>query len=147
MKTVIQMDKIHFEVIGDPKAQKRHRTVSIGGKARQYDPDAAKKKGLLQIVQEHAPVEPWLGPLHADVVFIFTRPKSHFRTGKNSHILRDDAPTYHTSRNDIDNLCKMVFDAINGVFFKDDGQIASLVALKVYGPQPKTVVTIQKLEP
>ena len=38
----------------------------------------------------------------------------------------------HTKKPDIDNLCKSVLDGMAGIVFKNDGQIASLHAKKVY---------------
>jgi Holliday junction resolvase RusA-like endonuclease len=41
--------------------------------------------------------------------------------------------TPHTKKPDIDNLCKSVLDGMAGITFKNDGQISSLHATKVYG--------------
>ena len=38
----------------------------------------------------------------------------------------------HTKRPDLDNLVKSVLDGMNGVIFKDDSQITTLHATKVY---------------
>ena len=82
------------------------------------------------------------------VVFYFNRPKSHFRTGKYTYLLRDDAPTQHTKKPDIDNLVKFVADSFNTHFYKDDSQIVELKAEKYYisqGEQARTEVMIDEL--
>jgi Holliday junction resolvase RusA-like endonuclease len=68
-----------------------------------------------------------IGPVHVDIVFIFGRPKHHYRTGRNAHLLRDTAPTLHTHKPDVDKLLRSTFDALTtaGVW-KDDAQVAGL---------------------
>ena len=51
-----------------------------------------------------------------------------------------------TKRPDFDNLAKLASDALNGVVYKDDAQIAEASIRKIYGPQPKIVVTISPLQ-
>ena len=77
--------------------------------------------------------------------FYFKRPKAHYKTGKNSNCLRDDAPEYHSSRPDIDNLVKLVGDALNGIFFIDDALISRVTAHKLYSDKPRTEIIIIKL--
>lgn len=45
---------------------------------------------------------------------------------------------------DIDNLCKSVLDAAQGMVFKDDKQVVGLVADKANLGEPITVVRIQE---
>lgn len=143
---------ISFTVPGLPRAQKRHRTYmkGKGGKplpfARNVDPSKQDKANFLAQCRRHAPDAPWTGPLRLTVVFLFPHPKTHYRTGKHSNELRPDAPSWHTSRPDTDNLCKLVKDALSGVFYRDDAQIAGLVATKCYaGETPQTCVTLTAL--
>ena len=63
-------------------------------------------------------------------------------------MLRDDAPTFKTSKPDIDNLAKFVADSFNTHFYKDDSQIVELKAEKYYisqGEQARTEVMIDEL--
>lgn len=78
--------------------------------------------------------------------FYVDRPKSHYRTGKYSHLLKDNAPTWHTSRADIDNYVKLVLDALNGSYYKDDSQVCHLRTIKKYSDNPRTVVTMSGVE-
>ena len=48
--------------------------------------------------------------------------------------------------NVIDNYVKLVLDALNGVFYKDDSQICHLKTIKKYSEQPRTVVVIKGIE-
>ena len=137
--------KIELMVLGEPTAQMRHRTVSRGKFHGTYDPSADIKKDFLLMVQDKAPAEPITGPILVTIVFYFGRPKGHYRTGKNSAMLRDDCPEWHTSVKDIDNLQKLIFDSLNGIFWKDDKQICWVEAQKKYSERPRTELIITTL--
>ena len=136
------MPKILFKVLGNPQHQKRHRHVKAGKFTRTYDPSAKDKKDFLLQAMQYKPKSPILGEVHIKVWFCMPRPKSHYRTGKFVGVLKDSAPLWHTSRPDIDNICKFIFDSLNGVFWKDDSQICQVTAYKIYGSRPRVVVEI-----
>ena len=136
---------IKLSILGEPKAQKRHRHVRMGNFVRQYDPSASDKGDFLSIVQYNAPKEPFCGALAVAIRFYFTRPKSHFKTGKNSHVMKDNAPSWHTGRPDVDNLAKKVLDALNKVYWKDDSYIADCWITKQYDDKPRTEIEITLL--
>jgi crossover junction endodeoxyribonuclease RusA len=74
------------------------------------------------------------GPVQVRVVFAFERPKSHYRTGKFSAVLRDDAPPYPVAGgNDTDKLARAILDALtDALVWKDDAQVVGLHAVKGY---------------
>jgi Holliday junction resolvase RusA-like endonuclease len=88
------------------------------------------------------------GPIALGLTFIMPRPKAHYRTGKNSHLLRDDAPTWHTSTPDLDKLVRSVGDALTGRVWKDDSQVCILSPppSKKYGDRPGVHITIIELK-
>lgn len=134
--------EIYFEVIGNPTPQQRHRHR---GKFT-YDPSAKDKERFLFKSIKHRPEEPITTPLRIQMEFVFSRPKSHYRTGKYSTLLKEHIPTMHITRPDTDNLVKFVLDSLNKVFYKDDSQICEVIAVKRYidaGEKPKTEVMIQ----
>lgn len=47
-------------------------------------------------------------PLVLDAVFTVQRPKNHYRTGRNAHLLRDDAPVRPVAKNAPGDLSKLV---------------------------------------
>lgn len=73
------------------------------------------------------------GPLHLEAVFTFPRPKGHFGTGRNAGVLKPSAKTYVEVTPDLDKLLRAVGDALSGVAIRDDAQIVSVSARKVYG--------------
>lgn len=136
---------IKLSILGEPKAQKRHRHVRMGNFVRQYDPSASDKGDFLSIVQYNAPKEPFAVPLAIAIRFYFTRPKSHFKTGKNSHVMKDTAPLWHTSKPDVDNMAKFLMDSLNKIYWKDDSYIADCWITKQYDDKPRTEIDITLL--
>jgi Holliday junction resolvase RusA-like endonuclease len=74
------------------------------------------------------------GPLVADMVFTFVRPRSHYRTGKNAHLLRDDAPTRPQGAPDLSKLARSTEDALTDAgVWRDDARVVEYGRLaKVY---------------
>lgn len=73
------------------------------------------------------------GAISVTLDFYFTRPRGHF--GKRG--LRPSAPVRPSVRPDIDKLARAVLDALTGIAFRDDGQVAELVCRKHYAPEGK----------
>ena len=119
-----------YRVDGKPIAQKRHRTCKTKGKIFRYDPSRGDKQKWRARVA--APITPTTEPVAVTLDFVFERPKCHFRTGRFSGELRPDAPRFHTSYPDVDNLVKFALDALNKHIFKDDKQVYSVTAAKRY---------------
>lgn len=139
------MELVSLTILGEPKAQKRHRTVRMGAFNRNYDPSAADKKDFLSIVQDNAPNEPYNCPLRLIVDFYFTRPKSHYKSGKNSHVLKDNAPIYHTSKPDSTNVAKFVEDALNKVYWRDDSLLCEVGVRKRYSENPRIEIKLYRI--
>jgi Holliday junction resolvase RusA-like endonuclease len=85
------------------------------------------------------------GPLLLAVVFVMPRPKSHFRTGKNEGQLRPDAPRFHTKKPDVTKLVRGLEDALTGVVWNDDAQVADTRQRKEYGPAARVEVNVVPL--
>ena len=91
--------------------------------------------------------EPITHGVHVTARFVFARPKSHYRTGRNAHLLRANAPIFKTSAPDLDKLCRAAGDALTqaGVL-RDDALIAQWTAAKLYGPTPLTALTVTTID-
>jgi len=140
------MTQITFTVHGEPKAQKRHRdSTSKTGQKIKYDPSSADKTDFKWMVIQSRPQEPFNQPIRLEVVFYFSRPKSHFGSGANSHRIKESAPLWHTSKPDADNCIKFIKDALNKIFWRDDSLICDVTIKKFYNSQPRTEVTVTTL--
>lgn len=72
------------------------------------------------------------GPLMTEMIFMFARPKCHHVAGKIDRPLKDDAPFWHTSAPDRDKLERATNDAMTGVIWVDDSQVAATLSQKIY---------------
>ena len=52
----------------------------------------------------------------------------------------------YDKKRDLDNMIKFALDAGNGILYHDDSQIVHIIALKVYGPLPKTMIELKPYE-
>ena len=74
--------------------------------------------------------DPYTFPIRVSFVFYMARPKAHYRTGKFKHLLREDAPVYHTQTPDALKLARSTEDALTRIVWKDDAQNVSVTAKK-----------------
>ena len=125
---------IELFVQGEPKPQQRPRVSVRGGRGFAYNADSQAMKDWKQALDaalyeiSDRGID---GPVEVTLRFSLPRPRSHYRTGKFSHLLKDSAPGDHQSRCDIDNISKVVLDKITraGIWI-DDSQVISLTASK-----------------
>lgn len=85
-------------------------------------------------------------PIRLTLAFTIKRPKSHYRTGKNSHLLKADAPHFPTSKPDVLKLARGVEDALTSIIWVDDAQIADEHLSKVYGEKEGCKVIVEELK-
>ena len=135
-----------FTVFGTPKPLQRHRHTRKGFT---YDPSVSDKKAFSLQADIMKPGKPLEGSLKINLKFYFKRPKNHYRTGKFSKLLKENIRgNYKANSPDLDNLVKLCLDSIEGAYFKNDSQIASIVAEKYYcelSEEPRTEVEINFL--
>ena len=112
----------------EPVSLKRHRHRLTGGT---YDPSKKDKDEFIKMIDD-MPLEKMTKPIRCNLNFYCKRPKSHYKTGKNSHILKDVAPKYNTNNKDLDNMVKFILDALNDKLYVDDCQIVELSCKKLY---------------
>ena len=95
-----------------------------------YDTNQKRLKPWRQDVSDIAAAQkyegaPWQGPVGVIVTFWLLRPASHYRTGKNAGLLKDNAPTYHAGYPDVDKLLRSILDSLTVArVFADDKQVA-----------------------
>ena len=125
---------INETIIGKPKAQPRVKAFSRGGKAGVYTPSTADewrrtvKAGLARHTGKKL-----TGAFEVEIDFFIDRPRSHYRQGKYSHILKADVPKFHTKKPDADNLVKLILDVLSKIeYWDDDSSVVSLRVTKQY---------------
>lgn len=82
------------------------------------------------------------GALEASFTFYVPRPKGHYGTGKNAHVLKASAPDHPTTKPDVLKLARAVEDGMTGVVYRDDAQIVTEKIRKVYGEPARVEIEI-----
>jgi Holliday junction resolvase RusA-like endonuclease len=126
-----------FKVPGVPRAKGRPRMTKAG---HAYTPSktAQAEESFLVLAMAHFP-RPLNGPLRLELSFTFPIPVSWPKRKRAAALNLEFG---HTGRPDIDNLIKLVLDALNGRAWIDDRQIYSLEASKSYAEKAATRMTI-----
>lgn len=88
----------------------------------------------------------WEGPIQIDLDFVFLRPKSHYRTGKYAGELKPNAPELKSTQPDKDKLNRAVNDALTGLVWRNDGQLAIGRTIKRYGEPEGVHIKIQQIK-
>ena len=122
---------------GTPKPQPRVKAVRRGKHVGVYTPSSADAwRDTLKIGLNRHAGKNIEGAFAVKLSFFLPRPKSHFRCGKFSHLLKDSSPEFHTSVPDSDNLSKLVLDVITKIaYWKDDSQVTLLYVTKAYADE------------
>lgn len=92
---------------------------------------------------------PFKCPLEVSFTFWLPRPKYHFRTGKFSHELKEDAPVHHIVKPDALKFARSTEDAMTGIVWEDDAQNVTISSCKRYmipGENEGVTVAITRLE-
>jgi Holliday junction resolvase RusA-like endonuclease len=128
--------RVTFTIPGKPFAKQRARATRMG---RVYTPASTvsfeRTVGQIAMAHFQTPME---GPIRLTVIATFAPPPSWSKRKSSEHLHRA-----HVQRPDLDNLLKSVSDGLNRIAFADDGQIAEIVARKVWGITEQTVVHVE----
>lgn len=136
------LGRLAFVVDGEPIAKGRARSTRSG---HHYTPKKTQEAEahVRYIAQSTIGLSGYVVqqdvPLAMSCCFMLTKPKS----GPNAK--RADGEGC-TKKPDLDNLVKLVKDALNGVAYDDDSCITALHATKAWADVPSTIVTIWRIE-
>lgn len=129
---------IEFFVAGLPRPGGSKRAFYVAKLGRAVITEDCKtskdwRAAVAQAAHEAMAGRPLLtGPLRLTIRFRFPRPKGHYRTGKKAAELRDSAPRYHVTKPDTTKLVRSTEDALKGIIWRDDSQVARQTASKAY---------------
>lgn len=131
-----------FEVIGDIKGKARPRVNTYTGIA--YTPTNTKDYELL--VKQYFKVKypryvPLKGRVSIDIKAYFKVLKSTPKKDIPAMLSGEVSPT---KKPDIDNITKIILDALNKMAFEDDNQITKINVEKLYGEEEKVYIKIEE---
>ncbi len=133
--------ELSFEIPGKVSGKGRPRFSTKGGKVRTFTPE--KTRSNEAVIRHYAAEamkdrELFEGPVLLNVTMWIPIPKS-WSTKKKL------AASYASGKPDIDNIAKGIADALNGIAWHDDSQIAALCISRHYGTVEKTIIRVQEL--
>lgn len=129
-----------LKIPGKPTGQPRPRITSRGAFKTKA---ATTRESLIQQIALAAGVQPIDGPVDLAVRVIQPLPQSWSKADKLARAGRADV-----RKPDLDNIAKQIADALNGIAYADDCQVASLHIEKMVAlpnEQPETLVWIKSL--
>ncbi len=134
--------KYEFEVIGDIKGKARPRVNTYTCKA--YTP--TNTKDYEELVKQYFKIKyprylPLEGRIAVKIVAQFKIPKT--ATKKDKELIAEGKLS-PTKKPDIDNIEKIILDALNKMAFNDDNQITKIEVEKVYGEVEKAIIIIEE---
>lgn len=132
--------KYQFEVPGKIVGKERPRVNMYTG--RVYTP--GKTKDYEFLVQQYFKMkypryEMLEGRLSINIIAYLKIPKSTSKAKVEEMLENKISPT---KKPDIDNIIKIVLDALNKMAFRDDSQVTKIEVEKIYGPVEKIKVKI-----
>jgi Holliday junction resolvase RusA-like endonuclease len=124
------MSALRFVIPGEPRGKGRPRfgRSRAGFVTVRTDDKTATYENLVKLAALQVGARPFAGPLAVAVTAYFVPPPSWSKKRRAAALAGHETP----SRFDIDNICKAVFDGLNGIAFEDDKQIALLYARKLF---------------
>jgi len=93
-------------------------------------------------IEKYGMEKPLEGPVTMEIVALYQIPKSASKKRKEAMRRGAIKPTV---RPDVDNISKIITDALNGVAYLDDKQIVECSVHKCYAEAPAVLVTISEL--
>lgn len=139
------MSEVTFTVPGTPVGKGRPRFARRGNFVQTFTPEkTASYENLVRIKAEEAMNgrQAFDGAVHVRIDLHVTPPASWSQKKQRAALAGEIHPT---SKPDADNCIKVIFDAMNGIVFRDDKQVVDLVAKKRYASTAMAKVEVMPL--
>ena len=140
--------RIFFIIPGEPSSKGRPRFYHNGKFVRAYTPsDTVNYENLVRLAwmqrEESGDIRKLTGAIKAEIWAYFPIPKSASKK-KQAQMMQDEIRPI-TVKKDMDNICKVILDALNGIAYDDDRQIVDLIASKHYSDRPRAEVVLEEV--
>ena len=140
------MKQVKFTVMGAPKGKGRPRFSTMTGRA--FTPKQTVNYETLVHAEYMVQCKGFRFPddamLDMRILAYYSIPKSGSKKVKAQKLANVIRPT---KKPDMDNVVKMVADALNQVAYKDDTQIVDCQVRKFYSAEPRIEVIIREVAP
>lgn len=136
------MKSYTFEVTGEIVGKARPRMNTYTGKA--YTPTKTKNYEYLvkqSFLLKYPNAEVLEGRASVSILALFQVPKSTSKKNSEKMLNKQISPT---KKPDIDNIAKIVLDALNKLAYKDDTQVVDLNIVKAYADRERLIIKIEE---
>lgn len=152
---------IPLTVYGTPAPQGSKRAFAVRGKGgvptgrvAVVESSHYRVKSWRQAVVDEARKQldghrPLTGPLSLRITFYLPRPKGHYGTGRNSHLVRPGAPAVPAAAPDLSKLLRATEDAMTDAgLWGDDGQVVICAVAKRYADDrpPGAIIHVRPVD-
>ena len=135
------MSTVTFTILGKPCGKGRPKFSRQGDYVRTYTPEkTVEYENLVRMEWEKSGAKKLKGAISANIICYFPIPKSVSKKKREAM-----HGTFYTKKPDCDNIAKIILDALNGIAYDDDSQVASLRVWKVYDAE-ETMVEVTLFE-
>lgn len=133
---------IAFVIPGTPVGKGRPKFARRGNFVTTYTPEkTASYENLVKVkAQEAMRGRPMIeGPVAVQIALFVTPPASWPDKKTRSALKHEIRPT---TKPDMDNVIKGIFDAMNEIVWRDDKQVCELIVVKLYSPAAEAKVEV-----
>jgi Holliday junction resolvase RusA-like endonuclease len=123
---------------GIPVPQARMKHSNRRGFVTTYDPKAKEKSNIRNMLQKDSPRDKFNYPR---ISFLFHMPIPASIPKREKEIY-ESGLLKHTKKPDADNFVKLYLDCLDGIVIEGDQKVSLGAAIKVYHPEPKTIIHI-----
>lgn len=127
-----------FRVLGEIKPKARPRAVVINGYPHIYTPQSTKDyERQIALTAKGAGIKKMPSIFQADIVAHFKMPDSWSKAKK-----IEMCGAFCDKPKDLDNIAKVVLDALNGIAYDDDRYCVKLRTVKYWAEQESLTITL-----
>jgi len=123
---------------GKPIGKGRPKFSTAGNYVRTYTPQqTVEYENLVRLAWMESGFEKLSGNVGVFISAYFPIPAS---ISKKKREKMEGA--FYDKKPDVDNICKIILDALNGIAYDDDKQVVKVAITKLYSAEPRAVVYI-----
>lgn len=139
--------ELKFTIPGEPQGKGRPRFSKRGGFVQTYTPTKTKSYEELvaaEYIKQCGNITADRNNcIHMEILACFGIPKSTSKANRLRMLMHLIFPL---KKPDLDNIIKIIADALNGIAYKDDKQITRILAEKNYSDTPYVKVKITSID-
>lgn len=136
------MAVLTFTVPGKPFGKQRPRVTRTGHAYTPKETVSYENLVRMSFVEKYPEFFPTGAPVILSVIAAFPIPQSWTKKKVKAALAGDIYP----GKPDIDNVLKIIQDALNGIAYKDDAQIWNATVTKTYAERPGVTVYLEYIE-